>query len=125
MKIRTHFTKILERWSLKTCPIQNTNEGSFVYKHVSAGADSFVITQASANTLWISENAFQVLIDPSKTSVSCFGETTNILVHVCEFYAEMCCRAVMRGSLTFPLGLKMMDLFSSYSRLVRNEHQHQ
>lgn len=86
---------------------------------------AFVIAEASANTLWISENAFQVFIERRKAAVSCFGETTNILVHVCEFYAEIWCRAVMRGSLTFPLGLKMIDLFSSYSRLVRNKHQHQ
>lgn len=38
---------------------------------------------------------------------------------------EIRCWAVMRGSLTFPLGLKMIDLFSSYSRLVWNKHRHQ
>lgn len=40
--------------------------------HVSAGADSFVITEATAYTLWISENAFQVFIAQRKASLE-FG----------------------------------------------------
>lgn len=38
---------------------------------------------------------------------------------------EIWCWAVMRGSLTFPLGRKMIDLFSSYSRLVWNKQRKQ
>lgn len=85
---------------------------------------ALAITEACANILWIRENAFEVFIEQRKAAVSSFGETTNILVHAC-FYMEIRCWAVMRGSLTFPLGLKMIDLFSSYSRLVWNKHRHQ